>query len=170
MIYTHHSLSTLTHSHSLPTHSPQSLYSHSLPLTPHTLTTVSLLSLTPTHSPHTHHSLSTLTHSHSLPTHSPQSLYSHSLPLTPTHLPQSLYSHSLPLTPHTLTTLTTVCWTSFILWWRILLMTPGISTTFSLPTCSRVWSIVMNVPVLPTPALQGGGGIHSGNSLNMFKL
>ena len=52
-------------------------------------------------------------------------------------------------------TLTTV-WTSFILWWRILLMTPGISTTFSLPTCSRTWSMVMNVPVLPTPALHTG--------------
>ena len=49
--------------------------------------------------------------------------------------------------------LTTV-WTSFILWCLILLMTSGISTMFSLPTCSRTWSMVMNVPVLPTPALR----------------
>ena len=34
-------------------------------------------------------------------------------------------------------------------------MIPGMSTFPSFSTASRAWSIVMNVPVLPTPALLG---------------
>ena len=50
---------------------------------------------------------------------------------------------------------TAVC-TILVLCCLILPMTPAMSTTFSFLTCSRTWSMVMNVPVRPTPALREG--------------
>ena len=50
----------------------------------------------------------------------------------------------------------TCVWTIFILLCLIMVMAPGMSTNFSFSTCSRIWSMTINVPVRPTPALQEG--------------
>ena len=52
-------------------------------------------------------------------------------------------------------------------------MTPGMSTTPSVSLSSRTWSMVMNVPVLPTPALQRWGnstGVHKRNKISKLGL
>ena len=48
----------------------------------------------------------------------------------------------------------TTVWTIFILCFRILEIVPAMFTTPSFSTCSRTLSMVMNVPVRPTPALR----------------
>ena len=71
--------------------------------------------------------------------------------MEPTLLPPSHSGDTIhKVQPQPLTTV----WTSFILWCLILLMMPAISTFPSLATCSRARSMVMNVPVRPTPALR----------------
>ncbi len=59
----------------------------------------------------------------------------------------------LPSCYETFFTITTV-WTICILCWRIFLIVPITSITPSCNACSRMMFNPINVPVLPTPALQ----------------